>query len=115
MLKIKRIYEPPLPEDGRRFLVDRLWPRGLSKGSAAVDEWRRDLAPSHELRRWYKRTPTGPMGRIFSSLPGRTGCGVHERRTCQSGSYGRKRGHYSRLRRPEPGVQPCQGSCEIHQ
>lgn len=57
MLKIKRIYEPPLPEDGRRFLVDRLWPRGLSKGSAAVDEWRRDLAPIHELRRWYGHQP----------------------------------------------------------
>jgi uncharacterized protein YeaO (DUF488 family) len=50
---IKRVYEPPARKDGARILVDRLWPRGLSKERAAVDQWLRDLAPSNELRRWY--------------------------------------------------------------
>jgi uncharacterized protein YeaO (DUF488 family) len=50
---IKRAYEPPSRTDGTRILVDRLWPRGLSKERAVVDEWLRDLAPSNELRRWY--------------------------------------------------------------
>jgi len=50
---IKRVYEPASRTDGARVLVDRLWPRGLTKASAAVDEWLRDLAPSHELRRWF--------------------------------------------------------------
>jgi uncharacterized protein YeaO (DUF488 family) len=50
---LKRIYEPPARSDGTRVLVDRLWPRGLSKDSAAVDKWLRDLAPSDELRKWF--------------------------------------------------------------
>lgn len=50
---IKRVYEPSARADGARVLVDRLWPRGLSKERAAVDEWLRDLAPSDELCRWY--------------------------------------------------------------
>lgn len=50
---IKRVYEPAKRNDGVRVLVDRLWPRGLTKEKAAVDEWFRDLAPSNELRRWY--------------------------------------------------------------
>ncbi len=50
---IKRVYEPPSQTDGTRVLVDRLWPRGLTKEVAEIDEWLRDLAPSHELRRWY--------------------------------------------------------------
>ena len=50
---LKRIYEPAAPSDGIRVLVDRLWPRGLSKDSAAVDQWLRDLAPSNELRKWF--------------------------------------------------------------
>jgi uncharacterized protein YeaO (DUF488 family) len=50
---IKRVYEPASRTDGARVLVDRLWPRGLTKAKAAVDEWLRDLAPSDELRRWY--------------------------------------------------------------
>ena len=57
MLKIKRVYEPPSPADGRRLLVDRLWPRGVAKERAAIDEWRGDLAPSHDLRRWYGHRP----------------------------------------------------------
>jgi uncharacterized protein YeaO (DUF488 family) len=53
MIRIKRVYEPPAPEDGYRVLVDRLWPRGLKREDAAIDSWRRELAPSTELRRWF--------------------------------------------------------------
>ncbi|MGQ7792990.1 DUF488 domain-containing protein [Faunimonas sp. B44] len=48
---MKRVYLPPDPSDGRRILVDRLWPRGLAKAEAAIDEWAKEIAPSHELRR----------------------------------------------------------------
>ena len=53
----KRIYEAALPADGARVLVDRLWPRGVSKDKAAVKVWLRDLAPSDELRKWFHATP----------------------------------------------------------
>ena len=56
-VSIKRVYEPPERSDGARVLVDRLWPRGLTKAKAAIDEWLRDLAPSNELRRWYHARP----------------------------------------------------------
>ena len=52
-IRIKRVYEAPEPSDGLRVLVDRLWPRGLSRERAAIDVWWRTLAPSDELRRWY--------------------------------------------------------------
>jgi uncharacterized protein YeaO (DUF488 family) len=54
---VKRVYESASRTDGARVLVDRLWPRGLTKERAAVDEWLRDLAPSDELRRWYHARP----------------------------------------------------------
>lgn len=54
---IKRAYEPASRTDGTRVLVDRLWPRGLTKVKAAVDEWLHNLAPSDELRRWYHARP----------------------------------------------------------
>ena len=57
MVKIKRVYDPPERGDGQRILVDRLWPRGLSKRAAAVDEWMKDLGPSHELRKWFGHDP----------------------------------------------------------
>lgn len=56
-MKIKRIYEEPDPCDGRRILVDRLWPRGLSKERARVDWWLKEIAPSDELRRWFGHDP----------------------------------------------------------
>ena len=56
-IAIKRVYEPAARTDGTRVLVDRLWPRGLTKEKAAIDEWLRDLAPSDELRRWYHARP----------------------------------------------------------
>lgn len=52
-IRIKRVYEPASRADGKRVLVDRLWPRGLSKERAAIDVWMRDLAPSNELRKWF--------------------------------------------------------------
>jgi len=52
-VRLKRAYEPPDPADGTRVLVDRLWPRGVSKDRAAVDLWLKDLAPSTELRKWF--------------------------------------------------------------
>jgi len=56
-IRLKRAYEPPAPEDGRRILVDRLWPRGLRKANAAIDCWLKDIAPSTELRRWFGHDP----------------------------------------------------------
>lgn len=53
----KRVYDPPSRADGYRVLIDRLWPRGLSKEKAAIDEWARELAPSDELRRWFGHRP----------------------------------------------------------
>ncbi|MCZ0991196.1 DUF488 domain-containing protein [Streptomyces diastatochromogenes] len=52
-VRVRRIYEPPEPGDGLRVLVDRLWPRGLAKEAAQIDEWPKALTPSTELRRWY--------------------------------------------------------------
>lgn len=56
-IAIKRAYEPPEQADGKRVLVDRLWPRGLSKERARIDLWLKDLAPSNELRKWYGHDP----------------------------------------------------------
>ncbi|HEX7118034.1 MAG TPA: DUF488 domain-containing protein [Longimicrobiales bacterium] len=52
-IRMKRVYETPTDDDGRRILVERLWPRGISRDRAAVDLWLKDIAPSPELRRWY--------------------------------------------------------------
>jgi len=57
MIRIKRIYEEPAGDDGRRVLVDRLWPRGISKEEARIDRWEKDLAPTTELRRWFGHDP----------------------------------------------------------
>ena len=57
MIKLKRIYEKPEKSDGLRILVDRLWPRGMSKEKAAVDLWLKDIAPSNTLRKWFKHDP----------------------------------------------------------
>jgi uncharacterized protein YeaO (DUF488 family) len=56
-IRLKRVYEPPSPEDGVRVLVDRLWPRGLRKADAAIDRWMKDIAPSTELRQWFGHDP----------------------------------------------------------
>lgn len=57
MLKIKRVYEPVEPDDGVRFLVERLWPRGVKKEDAHIQQWLKDVAPSDELRRWFEHDP----------------------------------------------------------
>lgn len=56
-VQIKRVYEEPNAEDGRRILVDRLWPRGLTKEKARVDLWLKDVAPSTNLRKWFAHDP----------------------------------------------------------
>ncbi|PYR11084.1 MAG: hypothetical protein DMF99_09250 [Acidobacteria bacterium] len=57
-VQVKRAYDPPSDNDGVRVLVDRLWPRGLSKTAAAVDLWLKDIAPSVTLRRWFNHDPS---------------------------------------------------------
>jgi uncharacterized protein YeaO (DUF488 family) len=57
-LRIKRVYELPDSHDGQRILVDRLWPRGLSKEKAGIDLWLKDIAPSTELRKWFDHDPS---------------------------------------------------------
>ena len=57
MVNIKRIHVQPAKNDGYRVLVDRLWPRGMSKENAAYDEWLKDVAPSNELRKWFSHKP----------------------------------------------------------
>ena len=56
-LKIKRVYDEPAKSDGHRVLVDRIWPRGLKKSEARIDEWLREIAPSTPLRKWFKHDP----------------------------------------------------------
>ena len=56
-VQLKRVYEKPSADDGRRVLVDRAWPRGLSKEEPRVDEWLRELGPSSELRKWFGHDP----------------------------------------------------------
>jgi uncharacterized protein YeaO (DUF488 family) len=56
-VSLKRAYEEPAPDDGTRILVDRLWPRGVSKEKAAIDLWLKDIAPSTELRKWFGHDP----------------------------------------------------------
>lgn len=56
-ISVKRVYEKPHPDDGVRILVDRLWPRGLSKEKAGVDVWLKTIAPSNDLRNWYQHDP----------------------------------------------------------
>lgn len=84
-VRIKRIYEPASPADGTRILVDRVWPRGMRKDSAALDHWLRDLAPSTELRKWFghdpERWPTFRQ-RYLEELQARQPAGLDELRAC---------------------------------
>ncbi len=57
MIKLKRAYDPPDKQDGVRVLVDRVWPRGVSRKNAALDRWMKEVAPSTELRKWFKHDP----------------------------------------------------------
>ena len=57
MITTKRVYEPPVPNDGKRFLVERLWPRGVKKEALQMDAWIKEVAPSDALRRWFNHDP----------------------------------------------------------
>ena len=57
MVKTKRVYDPASPDDGKRILIDRLWPRGIKKERAKIEEWLKDIAPSDELRKWFSHDP----------------------------------------------------------
>ncbi len=57
MIKIKRVYDPASSEDGKRILIDRLWPKGIRKEKARIDEWLQDLGPSDDLRKWFSHDP----------------------------------------------------------
>src|SRR3546814_14463736 len=56
-IRLRRAYEEPAAADGTRILVDRLWPRGVKKADAAIDHWAKDIAPSTELRKWFRHDP----------------------------------------------------------
>jgi uncharacterized protein YeaO (DUF488 family) len=56
-IRVRRVYEEPAPDDGARVLVDRIWPRGLRKDAAHLDEWAKGVSPSTELRTWYRHDP----------------------------------------------------------
>jgi uncharacterized protein YeaO (DUF488 family) len=56
-IRLKRAYEQPVPADGTRILIDRLWPRGVTKAAAALDQWVKDIAPSTALRKWFGHDP----------------------------------------------------------
>ena len=68
-IRLKRAYEPVYAEDGKRVLVDRLWPRGMSKVDAALDQWMKEIAPSTELRKWFGHNPArwGEFCRRYSA------------------------------------------------
>ena len=57
MIQLRRVYEPPASGEGQRFLVERLWPRGLKKESLTLDSWLKEVAPSDTLRRWFVHDP----------------------------------------------------------
>jgi uncharacterized protein YeaO (DUF488 family) len=57
MIRVKRLYEPAEPADGKRFLVDRLWPRGIKKEALQIEAWWKEVAPSNGLRKWYGHDP----------------------------------------------------------
>jgi uncharacterized protein YeaO (DUF488 family) len=65
-IRVKRVYEEPTRDDGVRILIDRLWPRGLSKAKLKLDAWPRALSPSNELRKWYGHDP-----KLFAEFRGR--------------------------------------------
>ncbi len=66
-VRVRRVYDKPEPGDGTRVLVDRIWPRGLTKANAALDEWCKNVAPSDDLRKWYSHDPDrfAEFGRRF--------------------------------------------------
>jgi uncharacterized protein YeaO (DUF488 family) len=89
-IRVRRVYEEPVAEDGARVLVDRLWPRGLTKDKARLDEWCKQVAPSTELRTWYQHDPErfAEFGRRYRSeleAPERADAVAHLRELAKSG------------------------------
>jgi uncharacterized protein YeaO (DUF488 family) len=83
-VQVRRIYADPVPSDGTRVLVDRIWPRGMSKARAHLDEWCKEIAPSTELRTWYHHDPTlfeefARRYRVELTEPGRAAALAHLR------------------------------------
>jgi len=89
MIRIKRIYDPPEPDDGKRLLVDRLWPRGVARETARLDGWLKELAPSDELRKWFGHDPARWdefRARYRSELQAQTGLLAELRATAKKGT-----------------------------
>ncbi|MBO3747446.1 DUF488 family protein [Streptosporangiaceae bacterium NEAU-GS5] len=89
-VRVRRVYEEPAGDDGIRVLVDRLWPRGLAKARARLDEWCKQVAPSTELRTWYHHDPElfaefGRRYRIELAEPERAAAVTHLRELAQGG------------------------------
>ena len=88
MLRIKRAYEPAAPDDGRRILVERLWPRGVTRSRAAIDLWMKEVAPSPQLRKWFQHDPAKwPRfrQRYFAELRGHDDAVAELRRAARRG------------------------------
>jgi uncharacterized protein YeaO (DUF488 family) len=87
-IRLKRVYEQPASDDGLRILVERLWPRGLTKVKAAIDLWMKDIAPSPELRRWYghDQTKWDEFQRRYRAELGRKNVLNEIRRKCREGT-----------------------------
>lgn len=88
-IRLKRAYDPPAPDDGVRILVERLWPRGVSKEHAALDAWHKDVAPSRELRRWFHHDPARWdefQQRYRAELQGNPDAVEELRRLCRRGT-----------------------------
>ncbi|WP_062347093.1 DUF488 domain-containing protein [Herbidospora yilanensis] len=89
-VRVRRVYEDPADDDGTRVLVDRLWPRGLAKAAADLDEWCKEIAPSAELRTWYHHDPDrfAEFGRRYRSeltTPERAAAVTHLRELAHDG------------------------------
>jgi uncharacterized protein YeaO (DUF488 family) len=90
-VRVRRVYAEPEADDGTRVLVDRIWPRGMTKARAALDEWCKDVAPSTELRKWYGHDPGrfeefGRRYRLELEDPERAGAVAHLRALARDGT-----------------------------
>jgi len=90
-VRVRRVYAEPEADDGTRVLVDRIWPRGMTKARAALDEWCKDVAPSTELRKWYGHGPGrfeefGRRYRLELEDPQRAGAVAHLRALARDGT-----------------------------
>ena len=114
-VQVRRAYEDPAQGDGTRVLVDRIWPRGLTKARAALDEWCKEIAPSTELRKWYGHDPErfGEFSRRYQAElaePERAGALAHLRElACGPGSDAADRDQAARDQRSGRSRQAAAG------